>query len=95
MCGPRRLPVLIKINVGRHGVAVGLRAAVLVELRRPLADERDAQPARAAQADQIVGGMEHAARLRIRSPCLVGLVDHQIERAAMMRTGRVGYRRTA
>jgi hypothetical protein len=61
-----------------------LGEAVLVQLRRALRDQHDAQAPRATAAHEIVGGMEHAAGLRIGHAALrreqVGFVDDEVQR---------------
>ena len=58
---------------------------VLREDGRPLGDERDADPARAAAADQVLNGAEHPL-LAVERPLRgegVRLVEHQVERRAV------------
>jgi hypothetical protein len=91
-------PLLDRLAVLRRDHAhrdqrLDLGEAVLVKLRRPLRDQHDPQADAAAEADQVVGGVEHLARARIRDAALrredVRLVDDQAQRAAVLAQQRL------
>jgi hypothetical protein len=67
---------------------MNLGQAVFMNFGRALADDGNAQPARAAKADQIVGGKQHICRLWVCNAALrheqVSLVDKEIERPRVL-----------
>jgi len=74
-----------------------LGEAVLVQLRGALRDQHDAQAPRSAAADEIIGGVNHSAGLRVGHAALrreqVSLVNDELQRPgvyARQRFGEVG-----
>jgi hypothetical protein len=71
-----------------------LRQAVLVQFRRPLRQEQAPDAAQPPAAHEVVGGVHHAAGLRIGDAALgreqVRLVDDEMERPAVGAEQRLG-----